>query len=266
MLTGIDHLVIGCADPDAAAADLERTIGLAPGGGERHEALGTYNRIIWLGDSYLELIGVFDRELAARSWIGAPSLRAIDGGGGLATWALATNAIDEDVARLNARGANLAAPIDGERRGPDGSVVRWRLAAPRELGPGMPPFLIEHDVTTAEWTAPERATRAALTHPLGASVRLDTLELEVPDIVRTIGALMRTVGIGPFRPSLSGRRTRDAPIGRQTVRLRATMGIVSVATWPVATIHLRAVPVDATATPVERRTIESPGCRFIVAP
>ena len=51
MLTGIDHLVIACADPDAAAADLERTIGLAAGGGERHDALGTYNRIVWLGDS-----------------------------------------------------------------------------------------------------------------------------------------------------------------------------------------------------------------------
>jgi len=141
MLTGIDHLVIGCADPDAAAADLERTIGLAPGGGERHEALGTYNRIIWLGDSYLELIGVFDRELAARSWIGAPSLRAVDGGGGLATWALATNAIDEDVARLNARGANLAAPIDGERRGPDGSVVRWRLAGSSRAKPYGSPLV-----------------------------------------------------------------------------------------------------------------------------
>ncbi len=266
MLTRIDHLVIACADPDAAAADLERTVGLAPGGGGRHDALGTYNRLVWLGDSYLELIGVFDRDLAARSWIGAPSLRALDGGGGLATWAVATDAIDEDVARLNARGANLAAPIDGERRRPDGAVVRWRLAAPRELGPATPPFLIEHDPTAAEWTAPERAARAAQTHPLGASVRLETLELEVPDIARASGALLRTVGIGPFRPSLSGRRTRDAPIGRQTVRLRAAMGLITVATWPVATIHLRAVPVDFTATPVEPRTVEFLGCRFIVAP
>ncbi len=174
----------------------------------------------------------------------------------LATWAVATDAIDEDVARLNARGANLAAPIDGERRRPDGAVVRWRLAAPRELGPATPPFLIEHDPTAAEWTAPERAARATQTHPLGASVRLETLELDVPDIARTSGALFRTVGIGPFRPSLSGRRTRDAPIGQQTVRLRAAMGLVTVATWPVATIHLRAVPVDFTATPVEPRTVE----------
>ena len=229
-------------------------------------APGTYNRIAWLGDSYLELIGVFDRDLAARSWLGAPSLRAIDAGGGLATWAVATDAIDEDVARLNARGAKLAAPIDGQRRRPDGTVVRWRLAGPRELGPATPPFLIEHDPTAAEWSAAERAARAAQTHQLGAPVRLETLELEVPEIARTSGALLRTVGIGPFRPSLSGRRTRDAPIGRQTVRLRAAMGLVAVATWPVATIHLRAVPVDFAATPVEPRTVELLGCRFVVAP
>jgi len=130
----------------------------------------------------------------------------------------------------------------------------------------MPPFLIEHDVTAAEWTAAERAARAAQTHQLGAPVRLETLELEVPDIARASGALHRTLGFGPFRPSLSGRRTRDAPIGPQTVRLRAAMGLVAATTWPVVTIHLRAVPADFTATPVEPRTVELLRCRFIVAP
>ena len=84
--------------------------------------------------------------------------------------------------------------------------------------------------------------------------------------LRTCRSRTWTIGIGPFRPSLSGRRARDAPIGRQTVRLRAAMGLVAVATWPVATIHLRAVPVDFAATPVEPRTVELLGCRFVVAP
>src|SRR5512146_131495 len=91
VLTGIDHLVIACPDPDAAAGRLEREVGLRARGGGRHESLGTFNRLVWLGDSYLELIGVADRALAESSWIGAPTVRALDGGGGLATWAAATD-------------------------------------------------------------------------------------------------------------------------------------------------------------------------------
>jgi hypothetical protein len=161
MLLGIDHLVIACADPDAAAADLEREVGLKPGGGGRHDALGTYNRLVWLGDSYLELIGIFDRALAERSWIGAPAVRALDAGGGLATWAVATDDLDGDVARLNDDGAGLTDPIAGERRRPDGAVVRWRLSVPGALGPDRPPFLIEHDAIAADCSPDERAARAA---------------------------------------------------------------------------------------------------------
>ena len=46
MLVGIDHLVIACADPDAAAADLEREVGVRAAGGGRHRALGTFNRLV----------------------------------------------------------------------------------------------------------------------------------------------------------------------------------------------------------------------------
>src|SRR5512140_1596858 len=113
MLLGIDHLVIAVADPDRAAADLERDLGLEASGGGRHAALGTFNRLVWLGDSYLELIGVFDRALAEGSWIGAPTVRALDAGGGLATWALASDALDRDVADLRSAGADLAEPIPG---------------------------------------------------------------------------------------------------------------------------------------------------------
>jgi hypothetical protein len=87
MFTGIDHLVIPVADPDDAAAQLDAGLGLEASGGGRHEALGTFNRLVWLGDTYLELIGVFDRALAERSWLGPPVLRTLDEGGGLATWA-----------------------------------------------------------------------------------------------------------------------------------------------------------------------------------
>ena len=211
VLLGIDHLVIAVADPDAAAAELETRLELVAGGGGRHDRLGTFNRLVWLGDSYLELIGVFDPALAAASWIGAPTVRALARGGGFATVALATDDIDGDVAMLRARGADLAQPVDGERRRPDGQVVRWRLSAPSRLDPDRPPFLIEHDPTGAEWTPADRAAHAE------GPARLTVLELAVDDVSRMSQAWLRGAGL-QYRPSLTGGGARDADIGQQTIR------------------------------------------------
>ncbi|HEX5825890.1 MAG TPA: VOC family protein, partial [Candidatus Limnocylindrales bacterium] len=67
MITGIDHLVIAVEDPDAAAETMEADLGLAVTGGGRHEGAGTYNRLAFLGETYLELIGVYDRAMVAAS-------------------------------------------------------------------------------------------------------------------------------------------------------------------------------------------------------
>ena len=253
MYLGIDHLVIAIADPDDAVARFEEAVGRAPGGGGRHEALGTFNRIVWLGDSYLELIGVFDPSLAERSWVGRPALRALEAGGGFATWAIATDDLDGDVAALRPGGSSLGEPRPGERRRDDGSVVRWRLAASDPLGPGEPPFLIEHDETASEWTPTDRAERAAQAGRLGGPIGLDALELPVDDANGASQRLTRTVGLR-FRPSLAGGGARDASIGRQIARLRPRRGGPAT-----ALIRLRA-PVS------EERAIELFGCRWIVAP
>ena len=253
MLLGIDHLVIGVPDPDAAAAQLERELGLAASGGGRHEAWGTFNRLVWLGDTYLELIGVFDGALAARSWIGAPTLAVLAGGGGLATWAIASDALEPDLEALRVAGSELGEPMAGQRRRDDGALVRWRVAAPRLLGLCEPPFLIEHDPTAAEWTPAERDARLALVHPLGGPVRLEVLELFVDDVNQTLQRFLRTIGLR-FRPSIAGGGARDATIGAQLVRLRPRRpGSVS------AVMRLAArVPAG--------RTVELLGCRWVVRP
>jgi hypothetical protein len=252
-LLGIDHLVIAVADPDHAAAELERNLGLISTGGGRHDTLGTFNRLVWLGDSYLELIGVFERALAERSWLGVPTLRTLELGGGLATWAIATDSMAADLAALRAAGSDLGDPIAGERRRPDGALIRWRLATPRRLGPSEPPFLIEHDSTSAEWTPPERAARLALPHPLGGTVRLEALELAVNDATQAIQRFGRTVGLR-FRPSLTGGGSRDADVGAQIVRLRPRRGGAGP-----AVIRL-AAPVP------EEQIVELLGCRWVLRP
>jgi hypothetical protein len=253
MLLGIDHLVIAVAVPDDAAAQLERELGLASAGGGRHDTLGTFNRLVWLGDSYLELVGVFDRQLAERSWLGVPTLRMLELGGGLATWAIATDALAADLAALHAAGSDLGEAIAGERRRPDGALIRWRLATPRHLGPSEPPFLIEHDSTSAEWTPADRAARRALLHPLGGAVRLQAIELPIDDINGATQRFRRTAGLR-FRPSLTGGGSRDSDVGTQSIRLRPRRhGSGSAVIRLVASVP-------------EERSVEVLGCRWVIRP
>ncbi len=269
---GIDHLVVAVADPDRAAGEIEATLGLRVAEGGRHATQGTFNRLVWLGDTFIELIGVFDRALAERSWIGRPTLAAIDAGGAaawsLATWAIASDSLDADVARLRGQGADLSLPLAGERLRPDGRVVRWRLAAPGSLGPLEPPFLIEHAPDSAEWTAAERTARAADVHPIGGRVRLERLELGVPlaDLSRVTRQYLRATGLR-FRPSLAGRGARDATVGPHLVRLApAGHGPAMPPSGAALAIGVRTAPVlvtiGLTVDGAEGRAADLHGVRF----
>lgn len=216
MLLGIDHLVIAVRDPDAAAAELERDAGLAFTGGGRHEAMGTLNRLAFLGDTYLELIGVSDRVLVESSVtfaVGRTTMAVLDEGHeGLATYALATDDVAGDVMRLRAAGSPIGEPVAGSRTRPDGDVVRWATAFP-PLGPDEPPFLIEHERAGAEWGDEARAARAAFRHSVGDRVRMTSLELPVADAGATAEAYGRVLGIA----FSEGWRTA---VGEQAVALR----------------------------------------------
>jgi hypothetical protein len=214
VLLGIDHLVIAVEDPDAAAAMLEDKLGLDAAEGGRHESLGTYNRLVWLGDSYLELVGVFDRELAARSWVGQPVLAALERGGGLATWAVAIDDL-EALLRWVPPDSGLVGPVAGERRRPDDRVVRWRLAHPPRMSPTAP-FVIEHDPAGAEWTPGDRAARAEQRHALGGRVRLAALEVVSDAAPVAAGRLRRLLGTSA---EPAGRGAVRIGLGSQDVRI-----------------------------------------------
>src|SRR6476659_9760785 len=128
MPSAIDHIIVAVTDPDAAAAELESALGLRARGGGRHDAHGTYNRLIWLGDSYLELMGVFDEALADASWWGR-HVRSIlaRAPAGFAGVPLAAHDLEPEIARLRERGSALLDPVAGERVRPDGQVVRWSI-------------------------------------------------------------------------------------------------------------------------------------------
>jgi hypothetical protein len=220
VLLGIDHLVIAVDDPDGAAAALEGALGLAATGGGRHERAGTHNRLVFLGDAYLELIGVRDRAQAAAHPIGLAVLRALDAGTpGLVTYALATDGARREAAALRAAGSPISEAVAGSRVRPDGTAVAWQCAFPPRLGPNEAPFLIEHELEGPEWGDAARRARAAFVHPFGGSARLVGLELAVADPAATSEAYARVVGVavppGPG-PVPDERETR---VGEHRIRL-----------------------------------------------
>src|SRR4051794_5767915 len=97
----IDHVIYGTADLEAGAARLATQLGLEVVGGGRHIGLGTENRIIPLGDGYLEIITVVDRNEAATSAFGSAIMARIDDeGDGLVGWAAETDDIHAVAGRL----------------------------------------------------------------------------------------------------------------------------------------------------------------------
>jgi catechol 2,3-dioxygenase-like lactoylglutathione lyase family enzyme len=220
MLTGIDHVIFAVADVDAAARQVEASLGLVVAGGGLHEAHGTYNRLFWLGDSYVELMGVFDAELATHSWWGAHILAVLEKGtDSPAGVVLATDDLEAEVSRLRAMGSTIGDAAAGERRRPDGEVVRWWTARPAAPDPDLGLiFAIEHDATGAEWTPDDRAARASTELPDLGRARLARVEFAVADVARASIRLLRELGV-QFRPSLAGGGARDASVGAQTLRL-----------------------------------------------
>lgn len=198
MIRGIDHLVIACADPDAAAAELESSLGLACTGGGRHVGLGTFNRLAWLADgSYLELIGVEDREAALGHPVGAAAVATLDGaGGGLTTYALRDDGIELTTAGLRAAGASIGPVVHGSRQRDDGETVEWWAAFPDgPLASDAPPFLIQHALVGAEWGPAAMAARAQFRHPIGSPVILARIDVATADPPSAAAAFHEQLGI-----------------------------------------------------------------------
>jgi hypothetical protein len=256
VLVGIDHLVIATPDLEGAVERLRDRLGIEAGGGGIHPTLGTANRLAWFGDSYVELIDVTDRDQAAASWLGGPTLRLIDErGGGFVGYALASDDLADDLARLRAAGSTLEGPVRGERRRPDGATVRWSLAVPSLVGPTAPPFLIEHDPTAAEWTPAERAARAAATHPVGGALRLTGLEIAVVAPARVAAAYRREVKVDPEPWLGDGDWALAARLGDQRIVLRPAEG------WVGPSVVIR-----ISATSGRPATADLFGCRFVIEP
>src|SRR3954462_10874048 len=95
----LDHVIYGTADLDAAQRRIERELGLDVLPGGRHVGQGSHNRIVPLGDGYLELMAIHDAGEAAKNPFGQVLLEvlAVER---LVGWAVLVDDI-EAVAELN---------------------------------------------------------------------------------------------------------------------------------------------------------------------
>ena len=134
----IDHAIYAVGDLDAAGEEIYEREGLASVPGGRHEGWGTANRIVPLGETYLELIAVVDAEEAESSDFGRAVLRAVAEDRPFVGWVVATDDIEGVARRLD---------LEVERKSrstPDGSALSWRLAGlEAAMETGFLPFFVE---------------------------------------------------------------------------------------------------------------------------
>jgi Glyoxalase-like domain len=162
----LDHVVIAVADLEAAAEEIETRYGLASIEGGRHPGWGTANRIIPLGETYLELVAVVDAAEAAGSDFGRRVASGVSDVARPLGWVVRTDELEKTARRL---GLSVGA---GSRALADGRTLRWRYAGIEEptADPSLPFFI--------QW-APETALpgRAEVTHRAGRA-RISKLVLK----------------------------------------------------------------------------------------
>jgi hypothetical protein len=153
----LDHVLIAVADLTEAAEDIETRYGLASVVGGRHPAWSTANRIVPLGDSYLELVAVVDSAKAADSSFGRWVKSGVSSTHRPLGWALRTPGLDEVARRL---GLPVRA---GSRAVPNGDELHWRSAGiDQAVAEPSLPFFIEWGSQT------QLPGRTAVRHGAGA--------------------------------------------------------------------------------------------------
>ncbi|MFD1067928.1 VOC family protein [Oceanobacillus locisalsi] len=165
-----DHLVHFVDNPEEARDEL-KNLGLHAVDGGKHDNGGTYNTLSHFGLSYIELIGVFDKELAdqpAEKYSLRDTFQKDQYASGLSRIALRSSNLEQEAERLKLLGLEVIGPVPLGRKKPDGSMINWKL-----LFAGNPeeeltlPFFIEWEETDKERRQSLEEQGTIATHPKG---------------------------------------------------------------------------------------------------
>jgi len=188
----LDHIVIAAADLAEAGRELEARHGLASIEGGRHPGWGTANRIVPLGDTYLELAAVVDKNVAVQTAFGR-WVAGEDSQPRLLGWAVRTDDLEPVARRLN---LNIE---DGSRTTSTGQLLQWRIAGIEQAAaePSLP-FFIEWAQGTA------LPGRIAADHPAGR-VEITRLVLtgDADRVARWLGDHRLPLTFRPGKPAVT---------------------------------------------------------------
>lgn len=158
----VDHVLLAASDDPPTSPVLPDRYGVRSHEGGRHPGWGTANRVIPLGDAYLELVTVVDETEASASVFGRWVLASARRRGAAIGWAVRPDDLDATATRL---GLEIRA---GSRMRPSGDLVAWRSAGIDEAAcrPWLPFFI--------EWRHPSMLPGRSA--PSGA--KLERIDLE----------------------------------------------------------------------------------------
>ena len=128
MTLTLDHLAISATRLQDGVDWVESVLGVPMAGGGKHPHMATHNRLLGLGDLYLEVISA-DPEAPRPAWPRWFDLDRFSGPPRLTNWICRTDDLD---AALTAAPPGTGAPVDLQR-----GDYRWRMAVPAD---GCLPF------------------------------------------------------------------------------------------------------------------------------
>jgi hypothetical protein len=124
----LDHLAVSAASLEEGTAWVEEALGVALSPGGRHRHMGTWNRLLGLGDVYLEVIAT-DPAALRPEWPRWFDLDRFSGSPRLTNWIVA---VENLKAELAAGPEGLGHPVKLER-----GDLHWEMAIPPD---GRLPF------------------------------------------------------------------------------------------------------------------------------
>ncbi len=197
MLQALDHIIIGVHDLAQAETIFTQKLGLAVSGGGIHPSGGTANRIIVIGDIYIELITVRAPEEAQPSM-----LERLAKGDGYLNFVLSSNDITADSAAMTERGVTIIGPKAGQLTAHTGTRGWSRTDVERPDLTQHYPFIIQHDSSGEErrfrlagWTQPP-------SHPLGA-IKVISTTIAVDNLAEATPHFQHIYGLQPS-PTFTG--------------------------------------------------------------
>jgi len=196
----LDHVLIAVPDLDGGARFVCERYGLASVEGGRHPDWGTANRIVPVGDAYLELIAIVDRDRALGNTFGRWVAGVPDGLLQPLGWAVRTTSIDTVAQRLG------LVVHSGSRTRPDGRVLEWRLAGvERAASDHALPFFIQ-------WAPGTPHPSNVVSTPVPATVSVCDIELrgDADELKAWLGDQSLPVVIRPGPSAVTCVVVRDA--------------------------------------------------------